>query len=411
MLLAHKIELRPTATQGEYLRRCCGTGRFVFNQLVAKWKAGEKYNRKEWQKCCSEMRQATPWMRQVSARAVYEAADNFHAALGNFFRTCKQADGKKWKPPKFKKRGQNDSCRFSHSTQFAVNERSLRVQGLKEQIPMREKIRFTGQVKSVTIKFYCGRWYAAFLVETEGRPKSTTAREPSVGIDFGLTNLAVLSNGEVIENPKPLKRSLRKLKRRQRQASRRYVRGAKSQSNRHAKAAAAVARIHKKVVDQRSAAHHEFTSSVVQRFDRITIEDLNVRGMQKNRRLSRAISDAGWATLRGQLEYKSKWSGVEFVIADRWFASSKVCSGCGHKVEKLSLSQRTFECPACNVSLDRDLNAAINLDRYEATTPPIRGSRKTDRVGLCKTTSVAEPLEPVNINPVRKNEGRCQPQR
>lgn len=408
MLLAHKIELRPTSTQGEYLRRCCGTMRYVFNQLVAKWKAGEKYNRKEWQNFCSALRQATPWMQQVGSRAVYEAADAFHSGISHFFRTCQQADGKKWKPPAFKNRGQNDSCRFSYSTQFAVNEHNLRIQGLKEQIPMRERIRFEGKVKSVTIKPYCGKWYASFLVETEGKPTSVSAREPSVGIDFGLSKLAVLSTGEVIENPKPLKRSLRKLKRRQRQVSRRYVKGAKQQSHRYQKAVASVARIHKKVADQRSAAQHKFTSDVVQRFSRITIEDLNVSGMQKNRRLSRAISDAGWSTLRWQIEYKAKMAGVELVIADRWFASSKTCSGCGQKKDQLKLSERTFECSGCGVSLDRDLNAAINLDRYEATTPPIRGSRKTDRVGLRKTTSVAEPLEPVNISPLRKNEGRCQ---
>ena len=408
MLLAHKIELRTTATQGEYFRRCCGVGRFVFNQLVAKLKSGEKYNRKAFQKFCSTLRQATPWMREVSSRAVYEAADNFHAAVTNFFRSCKKDVGKKWKPPIFKKRGRNDNCRFSHSTQFTTNGRSLRVGGLNEQIRMRERIRFEGKVKSVTIKPYCGKWYASFLVEMEEKPKPDLTQKPSAGIDFGLKSLAVLSNGEVIENPKPLKRSLKKLKRRQRQVSRRYVKGAKQQSRRYTKVVAAVARIHKKVADQRSAAQHKFTSDVVKRFSRITIEDLNVSGMLKNRWLSRAISDASWCSLRWMLEYKAKMAGVELVVADRWFASSKMCSGCGHKVEKLSLSQRKFHCLECNLSLDRDLNAAVNLDRYKTTSGPIRTRRKTDRVGLCKTTSVAEPFEPVNINPTRKNEGRYQ---
>src|SRR3990167_5325731 len=411
MLLAHKIELRTTATQGEYLRRCCGTGRFVFNQLVAKWKSGEKYNRKAFQKFCSTLRQATPWMQQVSSRAVYEAADDFHAAASNFFRTCKNKTGMKWKPPKFKKRGRNDSCRFSHATQFAVNERSLRVAGLKEQILMRERIRFNGKVKSVTIKPHCGKWYASFLVETEEKPRSDSTQKPSVGIDFGISKLAVLSTGEVIENPKPLKCSLRKLKRIQRQVSRRYVAGAKRQSHRHDKAARSVARIHKKVSDRRGAAQHEFTSDVVKRFSRITIEDLNVSGLLKNRKLSRAISDASWTSLRSQLEYKSEIAGVVLVVADRFFASSKTCSDCGHKVEKLRLSQRTFSCPCCGLSLDRDLNAAINLDRYKATTPPITGSRKTDGLDLCKTTDshVAGSLEAVNINLNSKNEGRYQP--
>lgn len=187
--------------------------------------------------------------------------------------------------------------------------------------------------------------------------------------------------------------------RRQRQVSRRFVKGANQQSKRHAKAVAAVARIHKKAADQRDAAQHKFTSDIVKRFSRITIEDLNVSGMLNNRRLSRAISDAAWGGLRSKIEYKAKMVGVELVIADRWFASSKTCSGCGHKVEKLTLRQRTFDCPCCGLSLDRDLNAAINLDRYEATTRPIRASRKTRDVGLCKTTSVAEPSDVANITP------------
>lgn len=399
LLLAHKIELRPTATQGEYFRRCDGTMRFVFNKLVAKWKSGETYNRKEFQKFCVDLRQQTPWMRSVCSRATYEAADNFHKAASNFFRDCKKSTGRKAKPPVFKKRSNKGGFQFSHPSQFAVNGRSFRIQGLKEQIPMRERIRFTGTVKAVSIKLYCGKWYAAFLVETEDRPKADLTQKPTVGIDFGLSKLAVLSNGEVIENPKLLKRSLRILKRRQKQVSRRFVKSRKQQSNRYAKAVAVVARIYKKVSDQRSAAQHKFTSDAVRRFSRITIEDLNVSGMQKNRKLARAISDASWSKLRWQLEYKCRMAGVELVVADRFFASSKTCSYCGHKAEKLSLSQRTFHCPSCSLSLDRDLNAAINLDHYESTTPPITGSRKTDGVGLCKTTSVADLFDAVNISP------------
>ena len=400
MFVTHKIELRTTATQGEYIRRCCGTGRFVYNQLVAKFKSGEKYNRKSFQKFCSQLRQSTQWMQQVGSRAVYESADSFHEAASNFFRTCKNSSGKKWRPPKFKKRGQRDSCRFSHSDQFSVNGRKLRIQGLKEQISMRERIRFEGKVKSVAIKPYCGKWYAYFLIEIEECKKSTLPREPSVGIDFGLKSLAVLSNGEVIENPRPLKRSLRKLKKLQRRVSRRYVKGAKKQSHRHEKTKAAVARVHKKVADQRSATQHEFTSNIVKRFNRIVIEDLDVNAMLKNRRLGKGIKDASWGALRLLLEYKSKMAGVSLVIADRFFASSKTCSGCGHRTEKLSLSQRVFNCPCCSLSLDRDLNAAINLDHYDSTSRPITARSKTRGLDQCKTrdNNLAGSPDAANIN-------------
>jgi putative transposase len=138
----------------------------------------------------------------------------------------------------------------------------------------------------------------------------------------------------------------------------------------------------------------------VKRFSRITIEDLNVSGMLKNRKLSRAISDASWSSLRWRLTYKSKIAGVALVVADRFFASSKICSGCGHKVEKLKLSQRTFHCPCCSLSLDRDRNAAINLDHYDSTSGPITTRRKTDGLDLHKTTdnNVAGLPEAVNIN-------------
>ena len=346
-------------------------------------------------------------MQDVSSRAVYEAADNFHVAVNNFFRTCKNKTGKKWNSPAFKKKGRNDGCQFSHSTQFSLGNRSLRVAGLKEQIRMREKIRFVGKVKSVAIKPHCGRWYAAFLVEAEDKPSLDLTQKPSVGIDLGLTSLAVLSNGEVVENPKPLKRSLKKLKRYQRQVSRRHANGAKQQSHRHDKAARSVARVHKKVADQRSAAQHEFTSDAVKRFSRITIEDLYVSGMLSNRRLGRAIADAGWASLRSNLEYKSKIAGTELIVANRFFASSKTCSDCGHKLDNLKLSQRTFNCSCCGLSLSRDLNAAINLDRYGSTTRPITASRKTRDVDLRKTTDsdVAGLLDVANINPYSQERG------
>lgn len=262
---------------------------------------------------------------------------------------------------------------------------------------MREKIRFSGSVKSVSISQVAGKWYASFLVEREDSPKLDLSQKPSVGVDFGLKVLAMLSNGEVVENPRPLAQSLNLLRKRQRQVSRKFVNG-KRQSNRHAVAVSRVARLHKKIADQRSAAQHAFTSDIVKRFSKITIEDLNVSGMAKNRKLARAISDASWSSLRFQLEYKSRMAGVELVVADRFFASSKTCSGCGHKVESLTLKQRVFSCPECRLSLDRDLNAAINLDRYEPTTRPNRASRKTREVGRHKSAPAAGPFDVANIS-------------
>lgn len=406
-VLAHKIELRTTATQSKYLARCAGVMRYTYNMLVAKWKAGEKYDRKAFQKSCVILRQATSWMQDVSSRATYEAVDSFHRAASNFFDSCSgKRKGKRMRPPDFKKKGKSpDTVRFSHSSQFSINGRKLKVAGLREEIRMRENIRFKGQVQSLSISRSAGRWYASFLVRLEeAQPaENIQAQKPraaNAGVDFGLSVLAALSTGELVPNPKPLRKKLRLLKRRQRQVSRKFVKGQK-QSRRYQIAKAQVSRIHKKVADQRTAAQHALTTGLVRRFDRIVIEDLAVGNMVKNRRLSRAISDAGWSTLRQQLVYKAKEAGVELVVADRWFASSKTCSCCGHKLEKLSLRVRTFSCPVCGFTKDRDINAAINLGNYQEPTRPIRiASRKTCALDLCKSSpqGVAGSFDGANIN-------------
>ena len=399
---AHIIELRPTASQADYLRRCAGTMRFTYNHLVARWKAGEKYNRKVFQKHCVVLRQSTPWMNKVGSRATYEAMDGFHAAASNFFKSCQgKRSGKKMKPPTFKRKGCDDVVRFSHNTQFSLRDRNLRIQGLREEIWMREYIRLKGQVKSLSIKLHAGKWFATFVVDLaeESSVKPMPARKPSVGVDLGIKTLATLSSGEVVTNPKPLQKKLRLLRRRQRQVSRKFVRG-KKQSNRYKIAKARVARLHKKVADQRKNAQHMFTSGLVKRFDRIVIEDLRVTNMLKNKRLTRVISDAGWASIRWQLEYKAKAAGVELIVADRFFASSKTCSCCGHKLETLKLSERTFNCPSCKASLDRDLNAALNLEKYQKSepTPPIRGSRKTYVLDPCKSLPCGKAGSPEGVN-------------
>lgn len=403
-LMAHVIELRPTASQANYFRKCAGVARFAYNTLVAKWKAGEKYDRKAYQKHCSTLRQSTPFMQEVTARAVYVAADQFHNAVSNFFASCKgQRKGRKAKPPTFKKKGKSPAVfRLGHGTQFSVQDRNLRVQGLRENIRMREYVRFTGTLKSVSIKLRAGRWYASFLVElSEALPtKTISAREPSVGVDLGLKALAVLSTGEVIPNPKPLWGKLRLLKRRQRQQSRKRIKGAKKQSNRYVKVSAQVARLHLNVANARADAHHKLTTNLVRRFDRIVIEDLAVGNMVKNRRLSRAISDAGWATIRHQLSYKCKLAGVELVVADRFFASSQTCSCCGHRLAvKLTLKDRVFKCPVCALELDRDLNAAKNLAGFEPVVAPVTERRKMHVLDLCKSFPQGEAgsLEGVNI--------------
>jgi len=363
MLKAHLNELRPTEAQSLHLAKSAGVSRFVYNHLV-RWNqelrnSGLKYSRKLAQKECVRLRQSTPWMHEVSARCVYESCDQFHQAMLLFFRSNKKQIGKKWGLPTFKRKFVDDAFRFSHSSQFSVSGRKLKIEKLMGPIRMREALRFYGTAKSVSIRLRSGKWFAAFLIETpEERLPQGTTREPSVGVDFGLKSLAVLSTGEIIANPKPLRCKLRLLQRRQRQFSRKQ-RG----SHRQQIARRKVARLHKKVADIRSNALHRLSKMLVTRFSRIVIEDLNVRGMLQNRSLSRSISDVGFGELRRQLEYKSKWHGVDLVIAYRFFPSTKICSCCG-AVREIKLSERIFACPHCGLSLSRDLNAARNLNQF-----------------------------------------------
>ncbi len=362
MLKAHVIELRPTKAQAVHLTKSAGTARFVYNHLVRwnreRYSTGLKYSRKSAQQECVRLRQSIAWIREVSSRCVYEACDQFHQAMARFFQAQGLQQGKKTNLPAFKRKFKNEAFRFSHSSQFSVDGRRLKMWKLTDSIRMREALRFSGTVKSASIRLRAGRWFASFLIETseERLPKGAT-REPSVGVDFGLKSLAVLSTGEVIANPKPLHCKLRLLQRRQRQLSRK-----KRGSHRQALARRKVARLHKKIADIRSQAQHRLSKNLAIRFDRIVIEDLNVGGMLYNRKLARSVVDAGFGELRRQLEYKSKWHGVELVIADRFFASSKTCSNCGN-VRQIKLSERIYRCTQCGLEIDRDLNAAKNLNQ------------------------------------------------
>jgi len=200
-----------------------------------------------------------------------------------------------------------------------------------------------------------GRWYVTFAIDTAApEPLPETGR--AVGVDLGVTDLAVTSDGEKIANPRHLARKARNLARYQR----RLARCRKGSANR-AKAAVKVARAHRKVRDARRDYLHRASTRLVRENDVIVIEDLNVSGMVRNRRLARAISDCGWGEFRRQLAYKCERSGRDLVVIDRWYPSSKTCSACGHLLAALSLGTRQWTCPSCGARHDRDINAAKNI--------------------------------------------------
>ena len=213
-----------------------------------------------------------------------------------------------------------------------------------------------GRVLRMTISQRAGRWYASLTVERDDKPVVNPPEGGPVGVDLGVKTLATLSDGTIIENPRHLAASEKKLKKAQ-QALSRKIKG----SNRRAKAKAKVARIHARVANQRQDAMHKLTTRLAETFSDVSIEDLHVAGMVKNRHLANSIMDAAFGEFRRQLEYKTARTGARLHVVDRWYASSKTCSGCGSVKAKLSLSERTYRCDSCGLTMDRDLNAAINI--------------------------------------------------
>jgi putative transposase len=200
-----------------------------------------------------------------------------------------------------------------------------------------------------------GRWYVTFTIDTDA-PESLAETGRAVGVDLGVTDFAVTSDGERTANPRHLERKARRLARYQR----RMARCQKGSANR-AKAAAKVARAHRKIRNARSDFLHRTSIRLVREHDVIVIEDLNVVGMVRNRHLARAISGCGWGEFRRQLDYKCQRYGRRLVVIDRWYPSSKTCSACGHLLASLSLSTRHWSCPSCGARHDRDINAAKNI--------------------------------------------------
>ena len=362
MLLAHKIELRPTPEQAVYLDKACGSRRHCYNQLLAHFSQAEhKWSKAAaYQHYINVIRKEFDWYGDVSSRVTRNAIDDLDKAFSHFFRRVKAKQKAGFL--RFKKKEVRDGFALRETAKFDVVGRELRLEKLKTKIEMRQTVRFQGIAKQVTISKRAGKYFAAILIETDDYPPSDINRQASVGVDFGIKELAVLSTGDKTPAHQKLKANLKKLAHLQRNLAKK-VKG----SNHRARAKLTIAKLHFRIAKQRHAVLHELSDTLTKNFEVITLEDLNVKGMVKNRKLSRSISDAGFGTLRQMIEYKAKLRNCVVVVANRFFPSSKTCSHCGTIKQNLSLSERIFICE-CGFSLDRDLNAAINLDKYGRDT-------------------------------------------
>lgn len=353
MIFAHQIALDLTQAQEAYCRRAAGTARFVYNWALAEWQrqyhAGEKPTalglKKQWN---AIKHQEYPWVAEVHKDANQQPFTHIAAAFQKFFRH-------ESKYPRFKKKGHHDSFYISND-KCEIRGKHLRIPTLG-WVRMREALRFVGKVMSVTVSRIAQRWYASISVQIETAPP-TCENQARVGVDLGVLRLATLSTGEQIEGPKPLRKLLTKLQRCSRQLSRK-VKGSRNR----AKARDRLARLHARIAFQRKDALHKLSTDLVRRFGVIVLEDLHVKGMVRNRRLARAISDMGFGMLPRMVDYKATAVGGQVIYADRFFPSSKLCSQCGVICDALPLSQRIYQC-ACGLVKDRDWNAALNLENY-----------------------------------------------
>lgn len=359
MMIAHRIALDPNNAQATYLARAAGTARFAYNWALAEWK--RQYD--AWKadnglpkpsqaalrrQLNAVKREQFPWMLEVTKNAPQMAIIQLGQAFQNFF-------AGRARYPQFRKKGVHDRFTLTND-QFDIDGCRIRIPNLG-WVRMRETLRLAGKIMSATVSRVADRWFVSIAVDTPDRSHLPQAEnQGAVGVDLGVSALATLSTGEAIPGPKPHKALLERLRRLSRSLSRKV----KGSANRR-KAKAKLAKLHANIAAIRSDALHKLTTDLTRRFHTIGIEDLNVGGMVRNRHLARSIADMGFFEFRRQLEYKVAMRGGQVVVADRFYASSKTCSACGHKLGQLPLSVREWTCPSCGMVHDRDVNAAINL--------------------------------------------------
>ena len=409
---AVKVALDPTPAQERLLLSHAGASRFAFNAALAHVKAGieagEKpewsfYSLRKWWNASKDAlavgEDGVIWWRENSKEAYSSGLESLAKGLSNWVKSRKGArKGRRMGFPKFKSKDKAVP-KFTYRTgsfglvQGGRDPKALKLPRIGRVHCMEDVAeRVNGvRVLRMTVSKRAGRWYAALTVERDDKPMTKPPKGGAVGIDLGIKTLATLSDGTIIENPRCLAASEQRLKKAQKALSRK-VKG----SRRRAKARAKVTRIHAHVANQRLDAMHKATTWLTQTYSYISVEDLNVAGMARNHRLAKAVSDAAFGEFRRQLEYKTARSGATLHVVDRWYPSSKTCSECGTVKAKLSLSERVYRCDGCGLTMDRDLNAAINIKVAGSAPETLNAHRGTVSRGgqLGRATQVPVKCEP-----------------
>ena len=385
MKARYKYRIYPTDQQRKDLARLFGCVRVVWNDALALCKQSEKLLKLgDLQKICITQAKKTKereWLSEVSNIPLQQSIADLGVAFSNFFASRQgKRKGQKMNPPKFKKRTNQQSARFRKGG-FSIKARQVFLAKIG-CIKTKWSRPLPSEPSSVTlIKDTAGRYFLSFVVEIE--PEFKPVENQAVGIDLGIRTFAALSNGEKVCTPDYSKLD-RKIRRSQRRLSRRD-----KPSGRRERMRLKVARLKAKLRDTRKDFLHKLSTKVVIENQVIPLEDLKVSGMLKNRKLSRAISQAGWREFRTMCEAKSNKFGREFVVISRWEPTSQICSDCGYRWGKLDLKVREIVCINCGTHHDRDDNASKNIE--QVGVGHIHDSKRTGRE--CKTPKGAVPDE------------------
>lgn len=373
MILGHTIELAPNNKQATHFSKACGVARLAYNWALAEWQKQYEADKNYRDECQAKgitidktklnspnqfklrkqlniiKKQQFPFMAKVTKCSPQEAIIQLGKAFDNFFKG-------RAKYPQFKKKGINDKFSLTND-QFKLIGKKIKIPNLG-WVKLKENLRFNGKILNTTVFKKGGKWFVSVGVQIDNLPKLNAKTHKSVGIDLGITDLATLSDGTKAQAPKPLKTKLKQLQRLSKQLNRKQ-----KGSNNREKAKTKLSRLHYKISCIRKDFLHKLTTNLVKQFDVICLENLNIKGMVKNRKLARSINDLGFYEFKRQLIYKANMQGKTVKEVDRFYPSSKTCSSCGFVMakENLTLATRLWTCPNCKASHDRDVNASLNI--------------------------------------------------
>ena len=366
-LKAYKFRIYPTEEQEIFFAKTFGCVRKVYNLMLNdRKKAYEEVKNDPSKKMTfptpAKYKKEFPFLKEVDSLALANAQLHLDKAYKNFFRD------KSVGFPRFKSKKnpvQSYTTNNQKDTIALVDSKFIKVPKLKSLVRIKLHRQPKGMIKSATISRHSsGKYYISLLCKEEisELPKTNSA----IGIDLGITDFAILSDGQKIDNNKFTSKMEKKLKREQRKLSRRALLAKKkgiplSEAKNYQKQKRKVARLHEKVMNQRTDFLNKLSTEIIKNHDIICIEDLNVKGMLRNHKLARSISDVSWSSFVAKLQYKADWYGREIIKVNQWFPSSQICSECGHKDGKKPLDIREWTCPICHTHHDRDINASINI--------------------------------------------------